>query len=211
MRASQRGVTGLAVGLVCATVVMLVPGASAVKQPTAAPQDTTKASAALATAAAAPGSLSSKVNGTFNQNGTVRGTFDPARFIYKKGVVYAVGELHATMRRGDGSLVGRADRQITIPVRTAAASETAGTTAAQQPDRTCEILHLVLGPLDLNLLGLEIHLNRVVLDIVATTGAGNLLGNLLCAVAGLLDGTATVTDLLRLANILNRILSLLRL
>ena len=46
----------------------------------------------------------------------------------------------------------------------------------------------MLGPLDLNLLGLEIHLQRVVLDIVAVAGAGNLLGNLLCAVAGLLDG-----------------------
>jgi hypothetical protein len=43
-----------------------------------------------------------------------------------------------------------------------------------------------------------------VLDIVARTGAGNLLGNLLCAVAGLLDGSQ-----LRLANLLNRILTLL--
>jgi hypothetical protein len=71
-------------------------------------------------------------------------------------------------------------------------------------------LNLVLGPLDLNLLGLEVHLNRVVLDIVARTGAGNLLGNLLCAVAGLLDGTGTL-DQLRLANALNRVLALLRL
>ena len=43
-------------------------------------------------------------------------------------------------------------------------------------------------PLDLDLLGLQVHLDRVVLDIVAQTGAGNLLGNLLCAVTGLLDG-----------------------
>ncbi len=54
---------------------------------------------------------------------------------------------------------------------------------------SCDVLNLVLGPLDLNLLGLEVHLNSVVLDIIAVTGAGNLLGNLLCAVAGLLDGT----------------------
>ena len=46
----------------------------------------------------------------------------------------------------------------------------------------------MLGPLDLNLLGLEVHLDPVVLDIVAQPGPGNLLGNLLCAVAGLLDG-----------------------
>ena len=66
----------------------------------------------------------------------------------------------------------------------------------------------MLGPLDLNLLGLEVHLKKVILDIVATTGAGNLLGNLLCAVAGLLDGTSLL-DRLKLSNILNRILSLL--
>lgn len=52
----------------------------------------------------------------------------------------------------------------------------------------CPILHLELGPLDLNLLGLRVQLNQVVLDITAVPGPGNLLGNLLCAVAGLLDG-----------------------
>ena len=53
---------------------------------------------------------------------------------------------------------------------------------------TCPILHLDLGPLDLNLLGVHAHLNEVVLDVEAIPGPGNLLGNLLCAVAGLLDG-----------------------
>lgn len=53
---------------------------------------------------------------------------------------------------------------------------------------TCPILHLDLGPLNLNLLGLTVHLDRVVLDVNAVPGPGNLLGNLLCAIAGLLDG-----------------------
>jgi hypothetical protein len=52
----------------------------------------------------------------------------------------------------------------------------------------CPILHLELGPLDLDLLGLRVQLNQVVLDVTAIPGPGNLLGNLLCAVAGLLDG-----------------------
>jgi hypothetical protein len=38
-------------------------------------------------------------------------------------------------------------------------------------------------------LGLEVHLNRVVLDITAHQGPGNLLGNLLCAIANLLNGS----------------------
>jgi hypothetical protein len=54
-------------------------------------------------------------------------------------------------------------------------------------DPTCAILHLTLGPLDLNLLGLTVHLNQVVLNIDAQSGPGNLLGNLLCGIANLLN------------------------
>jgi hypothetical protein len=50
----------------------------------------------------------------------------------------------------------------------------------------CEILNLVLGPLDLNLLGLRIELNQLILLITAIPGA--LLGDLLCAISGLLSG-----------------------
>ena len=59
---------------------------------------------------------------------------------------------------------------------------------AQAPGQ-CQILDLVLGPLDLDLLGLVVHLDTVHLNITAQRGPGNLLGNLLCAVAGLLNNT----------------------
>jgi hypothetical protein len=52
----------------------------------------------------------------------------------------------------------------------------------------CQILNLILRPLDLNLLGLVVHLDRLHLNITAVPGSGNLLGNLLCAVTHLLDG-----------------------
>jgi hypothetical protein len=71
---------------------------------------------------------------------------------------------------------------------------------------SCEILDLVLGPLDLNLLGLQVHLDTVHLNITAVPGAGNLLGNLLCAVAGLLDGGGPLSAITAL---LNQILSIL--
>lgn len=45
------------------------------------------------------------------------------------------------------------------------------------------ILDLVLGPLDLNLLGLMIHLDRVHLRITADPASG-ILGSLLCSLAG---------------------------
>jgi len=70
---------------------------------------------------------------------------------------------------------------------------------------TCPILHLILGPLNLDVLGVVITLNQVVLDITAVSGSGNLLGNLLCAVANLLNPT----DLAQLIALLNQILMLL--
>jgi hypothetical protein len=59
------------------------------------------------------------------------------------------------------------------------------------------ILHLSLGPVNLNLLGLNVALDNcaggpVTVDITATPGAGNLLGNLLADLSGLLDGNANL-------------------
>jgi hypothetical protein len=71
---------------------------------------------------------------------------------------------------------------------------------------TCEIQNLVLGPLDLNLLGLVVHLDQVVLLITAESARGALLGNLLCAIVGLLDGGGAVEQVITL---LNRLLGVL--
>jgi hypothetical protein len=53
----------------------------------------------------------------------------------------------------------------------------------QAPGQICTVLDLVLGPLDLNLLGLMIHLDRVRLTITADPNGG-ILGSLLCSLAG---------------------------
>ncbi len=112
------------------------------------------------------------------------------------------GQLVALTRLLDST--GRVLTAVPIPVQNARVSGASGATRLQQLN-SCRILHLELGPLDLNLLGLRIQLNRVVLDITAERGPGNLLGNLLCAVAGLLDGSPTAG----LAALLNRILGIL--
>ena len=54
----------------------------------------------------------------------------------------------------------------------------------------CDILFLDIQPIALDLLGLQLDLSQVVLDLDAAPGAGRLVGNLLCAVTGLLDGFA---------------------
>lgn len=211
----RAGVTGTALVAAAATVAALVPGASAVSPPQSSSHVSSRAAASTQQASvqivAGQGTIDSRVLGEFGRRGTVRGTFDAQRFIVKQRETYAVGILHATLRRGDGSLVGRANRQITIPVRNArvGAASAAAFGESAVAGGSCQILDLVLGPLDLNLLGLKVHLNRVVLNIEAAPGAGALLGNLLCAVAGLLDGTGLLEQL-RLANVLNRILSILR-
>jgi hypothetical protein len=121
-------------------------------------------------------------------------------------IAMAVGRLHATLTRANGKVVGTDSKTVTLPVRSADGAPVGKATAARAGD--CAILHLVLGPLDLNLLGLKVHLDKVVLDVDAAPGAGNLLGNLLCAVAGLLDDTGVLTQV---KQILNSILAILKL
>lgn len=65
----------------------------------------------------------------------------------------------------------------------------------------CDILNLAVGPLDIDLLGLVVELDDcnggpVKLDITAVAGQGQLLGNLLCAIAGLLDNGVNLGDIL---------------
>jgi hypothetical protein len=80
--------------------------------------------------------------------------------------------------------------------------------APVQATGSCRILDLTLGPLHLDLLGLVVDLNQVHLNITAQQGPGNLLGNLLCAVANLLNNSSSSpTALQQIANLLNQILA----
>jgi hypothetical protein len=132
-------------------------------------------------------SIAIPVSGT-GTAGTFVGTFQLQRFVANGSGVDAVGLLTGTLTSATG-VVTSVVRTLAIP--------------AAVVDPTCEILHLDLGPLSLDLLGLNIDLSRIVLDITAQSGAGNLLGNLLCAVANLLNNPSG------LANLLNRILAIL--
>lgn len=75
------------------------------------------------------------------------------------------------------------------PLQVMAASESVPARAAQAQPVTCQVLKLVLGPLHLNLLGLEVDLygqttsSPVVVTINAVPSQG-LLGQLLCGLAG---------------------------
>lgn len=147
-----------------------------------------------ATAQPATGVLSFPVN-FVSALGSFVGSFNVTQFAVQQGQLVAIGTLTGTVTNAAGVVVGTVNQALTLPLLLD------GTTG------TCDILHLELGPLDLDLLGLVVHLDKVVLDITAEQGPGNLLGNLLCTIAGLLDGNGNALG--RLRNLLNQLLGLL--
>jgi len=147
----------------------------------------------------------------FSNGGTadVTGTFTITKFANVNNQLVAIGTLAATVPDING--VRSVITQVTLPVSsmtTAGSTATAQAVAIEQVT-SCGILHLELGPLDLNLLGLVVHLDRVVLDVSAVPGAGNLLGNLLCSIAGLLDSGPLAQILNQLVDLLNNLIAAL--
>jgi hypothetical protein len=153
-----------------------------------------------------------KVTGASDNGATFVGQYNVRKFVARGDALMAVGKLTGELTKKNGKTKDVSER-VKMPVQVADAGTVTGartTSSAKSLAATCEVLNLVLGPLDLDLLGLVIHLDRVVLNITAESGPGNLLGNLLCAVAGLLDGTGLPTLNEILANLLNTIIGLLR-
>jgi hypothetical protein len=158
--------------------------------------------ASAATTAPAAKSITSAVTGTFTNAdgaGTFSGTFTPASFSVVNGVLEATGLLKGTLTDANGTSLGNVSQTTTLPVQTTGAAGSAAPAAL-----ACNILNLVLGPLNLNLLGLVVTLNEVHLNITAVPGS--LLGDLLCDVANLLNGGGALSGL---ATLLNEILAAL--
>jgi hypothetical protein len=151
--------------------------------------------------------LTLPVSGTFVDaagTGTFEGTFKLVRFAVSGDHIVAQGVLSGTLTNALGTPVGSVVKSVEMPVQLSSGS--AARRAGIATTASCDVLTLVLGPLHLDLLGLVVDLNQVVLDIDAETGSGNLLGNLLCAVVSLLDGAGALIDI---AQLLNRILEIL--
>jgi hypothetical protein len=137
--------------------------------------------------------LTTPITGSTSSGATFTGTLSNLQAVDNNGTLAIVGDLTGTLTSATGALLGTVtDQPVTLPATASG---------------TCQILHLDLGPLDLNLLGLQVHLNEVVLDITAQSGSGQLLGNLLCAVAHLLDNTSGGIG--GLATLINQILGAL--
>ena len=176
-----------------------------------------------ASAAHPPGRLHAKakhvkvtapVRGLTSSGRVVRGAFVPRKLVQSDGKLLARGILKGKIVRPGKDRKFR--QRATMVVRSvdghSAAPPTARAAAFPPTPASgaCNVLNLVLAPLDLNILGLQVHLNQVVLNIVAQSGSKQLLGNLLCFVAGLLDGGSPLSTLLtRVQGLLNRLLGAL--
>ena len=150
------------------------------------------------------------VSGTTSTGGTFQGTATITGFAVDGQNVVAVGTI-AGIANGNQSIVTTFSAPVAQPSATAQAAvvPASATQAAAVPQAAaaCQILNLVLGPLNLDVLGLVVTIpNPIVLNITAVPGAGNLLGNLLCAVTNLLNGTGPVQQI---ADLLNQILGIL--
>jgi hypothetical protein len=128
-----------------------------------------------------------------------KGTYTIDRFIARGGKMYSVG-----------TLTGKAKGSKKVTKTGVRMPATLGTGAqkAQLPPipGACQILNLVLGPINLNLLGLSVRTNQINLRIDAVPGAGNLLGNLLCGITNALN--PATTPLSQLAQILSALTAL---
>lgn len=171
---------GLATAAVVATGATMLPAGTAQAAP--APRSTSAPIQALA-----PATGSIPVTGTLPDGTQVTGTITDLTTKVVDGVLTATGVI---------TIPGQGTSTFTAPLQ------------AVGGDGTCTVLTLDLGPLHLDVLGLVVDLAPVNLDVTAVSGNGKLLGNLLCAVTHLLDGTGGAGGSVNgLSHLLNRLLA----
>ena len=99
----------------------------------------------------------------------------------------------------NGQLVASGTATATVKGKTYTSPFTAPVNIALAEDQSaatdCPVLDLTLGPINLDILGLVVETSPICLQIVAHPGEG-LLGDLLCAVAHLLDGGLSLDQIL---------------
>ena len=149
------------------------------------------------------------VSGVLSDGGSFAGTFTATHVAIDEATrtLTVTGVLSGTATTIDGATTAIEQVITSASAISRAGSGDAAVVRTVAMQTTCDILFLDLGAIHLDLLGLTVDLARVILDVNAVTGAGNLLGNLLCAVLGLLDGVALLSSITQLIDNINAILS----
>jgi len=137
------------------------------------------AASAVSSGTTAKATRGTATTGTTTQVGTVAVKLTVNRFVKRGSRLYAVGTAITKFKPTDA----KAQDYPTKTVRRAFTAPVRKLKRIQSAKRICPVLDLTLGPLDLNLLGLMVHLDTVHLTITADSNGG-VLGNLLCGLAG---------------------------
>lgn len=131
--------------------------------------------------------------------GSFTGTFSINRFEVRDNAVVAVGIVKGALA-GTGSVV---IGEVAAPVTVGAASARAAgiDTAVVQQQATCQVLHLDIGAINLNVQGLIVTTQPISIDLSGDSAAP--LGNLVCTIQSTLNNVVGLVDLL------NQVLGLL--
>jgi hypothetical protein len=124
--------------------------------------------------------------------GTLSVRFTINRFVKRGSRLYAVGAAITQFKPAAGA----PENVVPGTVRKAFVARVKGLRRFSSAQKICPVLDLTLGPLDLSLLGLIVHLDKVHLTITADS-EGGVLGSLFCSLAGakvkLSDSAARLT------------------
>ena len=137
------------------------------------------------------------ISGVVAGGGSFAGTLSIKKFAARDGQVVAVGMLSGSLTNALGAPAGTAlVGPIVLPVQVGpgAAARTAAAAGAVIPQQTCDVLHLEVQPITLDVLGLQVTTLPVGIDIVADPAG--VLGHLICTILETLHNVIGLVDLL---------------
>jgi hypothetical protein len=137
------------------------------------------------------------------------GTWTIDQFVVQDGEIFAEGTLAGDVTNKHGKVTKSIEETVLLPVEVAQPATTAARAFLAQ--NVCDVLFLQLGPITLNLLGLNLFVggpnNTPIIIEITTDPAGGLLGQLLCGLAGGLP--LDLSQLIQLVQLLNQLFGLL--
>jgi len=140
------------------------------------------------------------LTGTTNGGGRFTGSFSISGFEDRGGTIYAIGMVSGTVTGSPNVARSGISGPLALPVSPTSSPALATSSAITAQATPCDVLHLQFGGTTLNLLGLDVALSPVTLDI---TGQAGPLGDLVC------QAVATLGNVAALVGLLNQILTLL--
>jgi hypothetical protein len=176
---------------------------------------------ARAQSSGTPTALRLPTTGTFAKGGEFTGTISINRFEQRGNQIVAVGFVSGVLTKGPRTLATAVAGEVAWPVvlrsggqlvadghalglpRSTQVAWSPGVRPAAhilQAQAPCQVLDIALGPISVDLLGVQVALSAVTFNLTGGTGP---LGDLVCSVSDLLGNVAG------LVNVLNSILGLL--